>query len=157
MKIKFIHDWPLEETLVFEDQYSDDLKIDLAYKKEFKALGGEFIYILDAESNVPIGETYFIEVKKLNEDLQGLSHWLKKNAVYVYSTTILPQYQHKGFGKILKAYFLGYVRTKYRYAIGHARENGSIKLNKNFGAQIISEEINWQNSGETYYFYNIDL
>jgi len=157
MKIAFVHDWPLRETLIFEEQYSDDLKIDLAYKQELKAMGAEFIYILDADLNTLIGETYFIEIEKLDEDLSDISRWTNKNAVYVYSTTILPKYQNKGFGKILKSYFLGYAKANYAYVLGHAKENASIKLNKYFGAEIIREERNWHGSGETFYFYKIEI
>jgi len=160
MKIRFVHQWPLEETMDFEDVYVDELRTDLSYKQELKDNGAQFIYIQNTETGELIGETYFIEPEKLDELddlLPGLQDWLNRDAIYVYGTTILPQYQNQRFGKILKAYFLGYVKHKYKYVLGHARDNGSIKLNKAFGAEIIATEPNWQDSGEHVYFYKINL
>jgi hypothetical protein len=157
MKLTFAHDWLLENSMVFEEEYNDNIKLDLTDKNKLKGQGAEFIYLIDSELLELIGETYFIEVNKLEENLPGLSEWRDKKAVYVYSTTILTKFQNKGFGKILKAYFLGYIKNKYDFVLGHAKEMASIEMNKNFGAEIIKEEKNWQDTNETFYFYKIAI
>jgi hypothetical protein len=94
-KYTFLHQWPIEDTMVFEDIYPDNLKISLSEKLNLKDLGAEFIYIQDIETKKVIGETYFIAIDDLTEELPGLAEWKNKNAVYVYSTTILPSYSVK--------------------------------------------------------------
>jgi GNAT superfamily N-acetyltransferase len=153
----FLHEWPIENTMAFEDIYPANLKLSLEEKLALKEQGAEFIYILDIKTGEVIGETYFIAVDDLKEVIPGLSDWKGKNAVYVYSTTILRSYQNKGIGKLLKSYFMKYIADKYSLILGHARENASVVINKGIGAEIIKQEQNWQGTGETYFFYKIAL
>jgi hypothetical protein len=73
----------------------------------------------------------------------------------VYSTTILPKFQGKGYANILKAYFYGFMSTQnYDYILGHARiSSGSLKLNEKFGAKQIQEFEDWFKTGETFVLY----
>lgn len=165
MKLSFVHNLPLSETMQFEDVYPQNLKLDLEFKQWIKDNGGEFIYMKDEDMGNIIGETYFIPVDELeaeeSSELQledGLDEWYGKNALYVYSTTILPEYQKQGLGRILKAYFYGFIKTsQYDYVIGHARRNGSIELNEFFGAEVIGEFENWFQTGETVTMYKKSL
>jgi hypothetical protein len=76
----------------------------------------------------------------------------------VCSTTILPRFQGLGFGRILKAFFLGVVsRAGVSLVVGHAREGASLRLNRVFGADVRSTHANWYGTGETYYFYTLRL
>jgi GNAT superfamily N-acetyltransferase len=156
MNIEILHVYPMEETMIFEEMYPDNLRLDLQGKLDLKEDGAEFIYIRDSGSGQLMGETYFISVNDLREEL-GLDEWKNKNAVYVYSTTILTDYRSKGVGKYLKQYFMNYISGRYSFVLGHARDNASIYINKGVGAEIIKDELNWQGIGETYYLYKIVL
>lgn len=161
MKLSFVHNLPLAETMQFEEIYPTNLQLDIEVKQWIKDNGGEFIYMKDEDTGIIIGETYFIPVDELEyeepTELQledGLDGWYGKNALYVYSTSILPEYQKQGLGKVLKSYFYGFIKTsQYDYVIGHARRNGSIQLNEFFGAEVIDEFENWFQTGETVSMY----
>ncbi len=78
--------------------------------------------------------------------------------MYVLSTTILSAFQGRGLGKVLKAYFLGLVsQAGFPLVLGHAREGRSVALNRSFGAAIHRAHPDWGGSGETYYFYTLQL
>lgn len=166
MNIKFKHDIPLEKTLCFEELYSENLQLTLEVKNELKELGCKFIYLLDGYTDELIGETYFIPLDDLEDEEpdehqleDGLEKWYGKNAVYVYSTTILPKFQGKGYASLLKSYFYGFMSTQiFDYAIGHARvSSGSLELNKKFGANEIMNFENWFQTGESFVMYVKDL
>jgi hypothetical protein len=160
MEVEFIEGLPLEETMIFEGEHSIQLSKD--QKQELKNAGAIFLYLRDAETKELVSETYYIKVddmEKLSRDLQaeGSEEWKGKNAVYCYSNTTLTRYQRQGFGGMLKDYFLKQAKDKgYDFVIGHARRNGSIKLNLSSGAIIIREYPNWDGS-ETYDFYYRNL
>jgi GNAT superfamily N-acetyltransferase len=83
---------------------------------------------------------------------------LNQEAIYVFSTTILPNFQGHGLGTILKAFFLGVAsQTGFPLVLGHARSGWSVRLNETFGAQIGTAHPDWYRSGETYYFYTLAL
>ncbi len=161
MNIKFTKYVSLEDSLVFEKVYAENLQSDLQEKQELKDDGIEFVYLVDGETGALIGETYFIPLDKMKDwpadeaqPDEGLDEYYGTNAMYVYSTTILPKYQGKGYGKILKAYYLGLCASRgFDYSIGHARFNGSIQLNQSFGAKIVGEFSDWYKTGETYFLY----
>lgn len=165
MKIKFVFDYPLEESLIFESVYPENLRMDLKEKQELKEEGAIFITMIDEDTGLPVGETYFIPLDNMKEwdadeeqPEDGLYSWYGRNCAYVYSTTILPQYQNKGFGKVLKSFLLGYLFVKeYDYVLGHARAGASINLNKLFGANTAGSFDNWYKTGETYHLYHIDF
>lgn len=156
-ELAYRHNIPIEDTLVFEDQYTGELKLSLRGKRNLKQQGAEFIYLVEKQTGELIGETYYIEVDKLKERIKGLSKWKNRNAIYVYSNTVLPKYQGNGLGTILKAFFLGQVNRTFSYALGHAKDGASWNLNKRFGAILIKEEKDWAGTNETYNFYKIEL
>lgn len=162
--MRFVFNVPLATTMQFEELYRESLRLDLPKKQKFREAGAEFIYLTSNKTGELISETYCIEVDRIvdlfNEEEipPGVREWRGKNAVYCYSNTTLQKHQSKGFGKILKAYYLGYVTGKgFCFSIGHGRRNGSIQLNQSFGAEIIRAYANWSGTGEIYDFYFQDL
>ena len=159
--MKFTNKVTLEESLIFETAYPENLQWDVEGKQELKDDGCEFIYLIDEKTDKLIGEAYFIPLDNMKEwppDEEqiedGLNDWYGKNCMYAFSTTILPEYQGKGYGKIIKAYFLGICEAKgYDYVLGHAREGISTKLQLSFGAQVIDKFPDWYKTGETYNLY----
>lgn len=165
MKIKFIENFPLEKSLVFESIYPENLQFELGDKQDLKNSGATFITMIDEESGEPIGESYYLELD-LMEDWEedehqkedGLGNWYGKKCAYIYSTTILPPYQGKRYGAILKSFVLGRIKKEgYDFVLGHARENGSIQLNEFFGGKREEKFEDWYKTGETYFLYSIKL
>lgn len=161
MNIKFTHDVSLENSLIFESVYPENLQWDLEGKQELKDDGTEFIYMVDANTGELIGEAYYLPLDVMKDwpadDEQpedGLNDWYGKNCMYAFSTTILPEYQSKGYGKLLKSHCLGLFQAKgYDYVLGHARDGGSLKLQQYFGAKVIDKFLDWYKTGESYYLY----
>jgi len=161
MKIKFTSNVSLEDSVIFESVYPENLQWDLESKQELKDDGAKFIYMVDGESGALIGEAYYLPLDTMKdwaadeEQLEdGLTDWYGKNCIYAFSTTILPDYQNKGYGKILKAYCLGLWKEKgYEFALGHARDGVSLKLQEFFGAKVIEKFENWYGEGEQYNLY----
>lgn len=158
--LKFIKDIPLENSLIFESLYPKNLQWDLEGKQELKENGVEFLYLTD-ELGKLIGEAYYIPLDRMKDwpvdeeqEEDGLEPFYGKNCMYAFSTTILTEYQGKGYGKILKSYCLGLWKASgYDYALGHAREGASLKVQLFFGAKIIDKFNDWYHTGETYYLY----
>jgi len=162
MEIKFTNEVSLEDSLVFEKVYPENLQWDLNGKQELKDDGTEFLYMVDGDSGELIGEAYFLPLDTMKdwppdeEQLEdGLEPYYGHNAMYAFSTTILPEYQGKGYGRLLKAYCLGLWKARgYDLAVGHARYGASLALQQSFGAEVVETFDNWFLTGETYYLYS---
>ena len=161
MSIKFTKEVSIEDSLVFEKVYPENLQWGLSDKEQLKEDGVEFLYMVDGETGSLIGEAYYIpldEMKDWEPDEEqtedGLNDWYGKNAMYPFSTTILTDFQGKGYGKLLKSYCLGLWKSMgYDFAVGHARDGASLKLQEYFGAKVIDKFSNWYQTGEIYNLY----
>jgi len=80
------------------------------------------------------GETYGIPLDGFDEIPVGCSR--DPRSIYCYSTTILGRYQRRGYGRILKAAFIGRVARDFYRIYGHARPGASQALNQSFGARL---------------------
>jgi GNAT superfamily N-acetyltransferase len=158
----FAREWDLRETMVFEPVYHENLRLSLEAKRELLPRCG-CVWLYDAGTQELIGESYGFSVRENLALLEGpeaddVYPFRERFAVYVLSTTILPAFQGRGLGKVLKAFFLGIVsQAGYSLVLGHARQGRSVQLNRSFGATVHREHPNWGGSGETYYFYTLRL
>ena len=147
--------------MAFEAVYHPNLRLSLA-EKIAELEEAECVWLYDATTQELIGETYGLPVKDaFDKDDEGFAdvrpYWNRK-AIYVFSTTILPKFQNRGLGKILKAFFLGVAsQAGFPLVLGHARNGWSVGLNETFGAQIGKAHPDWYGTGETYYFYTLTL
>jgi GNAT superfamily N-acetyltransferase len=146
--------------MIFEDQYEPELQ-SLAADKDYILDRGlaAWMYV-DGQL---AGETFGLFVADDDEVLIDLED-RPGGDFYVYSTTILPQYRGRGYGRILKAYFLGYLRGQFEWfrlkfptgvIIGHATSPAMLKINKEFGAVVLAEHRNWYGTPRTAWFYEI--
>lgn len=160
--LNFARDWDLEQTMVFESVYHENLRLSLEAKRALLARCG-CVWLYEAGTQELIGETYGFSVRENFAFLEGpeaddVYPFREEPAVYVLSTTILPAFQGRGLGKVLKAFFLGIVsQAGYSLVLGHAREGRSVELNRAFGATVHRAHPDWGGSGETYYFYTLRL
>jgi GNAT superfamily N-acetyltransferase len=158
--IKFDYTVPLEKTMEFETVYHPNLQLELSEKREvWNTPGAFFVWMLvDGEL---AGESYGIPLASPTDfldDLLVLPAREKENAVCCYSNTILPPFQKKGYGAILKAHWLGLAAGKgFDVVYGHARPGGSQALNAKFGAVFLEDLPNWFGSGEDYRKYRLVL
>lgn len=103
MKLKFEFRKPDEKSMIFESIYEENLQMDLKEKLELYEEGTEFLYMIDEETGKDIGECYFIPLDNMKDwepdeeqPIDGLDPYYDKRAMYVYSNTILPEYQKRG-------------------------------------------------------------
>jgi GNAT superfamily N-acetyltransferase len=160
--LAFARTWDLGETMVFEPVYHPNLRLGLEAKRAILSRCG-CVWLYDAATRAPIGETYGLPVRENLDLLQGpgaadLYPFRDEPAVYVMSTTILPPFQGRGLGRLLKAFFLGIVsQAGFPLLLGHAREGPSVRLNTAFGARLHTAHPDWSGTGETYHFYTLRM
>lgn len=152
MVLTFRHDLTAKRTRIFEKQYEKALRNEDEEKDYI--LSKRLAVWLYVDGKLA-GEAYGIIVKEDDEDIEDTVG--RPNDIYCYSTTILPAFRGKGLGKILKAYWLGYVWAKYpgRIIIGHATSPAMVKINKQFGARFLGSHEKWYGTDRVAHFYEI--
>jgi predicted GNAT superfamily acetyltransferase len=158
--IHFDYDVPLEQTMEFDSIYPEGLQFELAEKQLLRHMPGA-IFVWMRVDGALVGESYGVPALDYDEPIEGLADLTdqeKQNAIYCYSNTILPAYQRRGFGDILKAHWLGLVAAKgFTTVYGHARPGASQALNAKFGAVFLADFHDWYGTGETYKMYRLAL
>ncbi len=158
--IKFSYAVPLERTMEFESIYHPGLQLELSEKQEIWDTPGAFFVWMFVDGELA-GESYGIPLNSSSEfieDLLLLPANEKEKAVCCFSNTILPRFQRRGLGSILKAHWLGLAAGKgFDVVYGHARPGGSQALNAKFGAVFLEDLPNWFGSGEDYKKYRLVL
>ena len=147
--------------MVFDRLYHPNLRQTVAEKRDVlrRAIA---VWLYDATRRTLIGEAYGTSAADAAED-DGEGHddivrYRRRKAFYVYSTTILPRWEGRGLGTILKAHHLGRIRQAgYRSVIGHARDGASVALNRRFGAKLLTRHPDWHGTGDLYRFYELGL
>jgi GNAT superfamily N-acetyltransferase len=154
MIITFEEYLPIEDTMVFEDVFEEELQLDEDEKSKIINAGWPLWMFVDGEL---AGETYGIRLRTLKEEIEDCKN-LDKNSVYCYSTALLPKFRGKNLGPILKAYWIGMMRGMHQRAIiGHATSSQAKKLNEMFGAQFGNVHTMWYGTERTAVFYWINL
>jgi GNAT superfamily N-acetyltransferase len=154
--ITFKYKYPIEQTMEFEQQYKEQLQMELQEKRELTKDSFTVWMFVD---DVLTGEIYGLPFENLDEEIEGCSIFTEDEyAIYLYSITILPTFQRQGYGEILLSYWLGLVVAGgYSTVIGHFRPGGSTALAKKFGGK--SQELfhDWYGTGEDYEMFLIEL
>ena len=138
--------------MAFEREYHPNLRLALAEKKEFLRHAAAIWMLEDGKL---IGETYGIPLDGRFEMPEGCPR--DAAAIYCYSNTILGAHKGKGYGRILKAFFIGRVSANFHTIYGHARPGASQRLNAFFGARFLSTHEDWYGTGEDYRLYVLKL
>ena len=152
MLITFRFRYPISRTMAFEREYHPNLRLKLREKRQFLK---HAITIWMFDRGKLVGETYGFPLDGRDEIPAGCPR--DPHSIYCYSNTILKKYQHQGYGRILKAAFIGRVARDFRRIYGHARPGPSQALNKSFGARLGPTRKNWQGTGEDYRLYVLPL
>jgi predicted GNAT superfamily acetyltransferase len=158
--IRFKYDLPLEQTMMFEEVYPEPLQLDLDEKHELRDLPGS-IFVWMFLGDEIVGESYGIPLATMHREIEGLQDLAdaeKETAIYCHSNTILPSFQHRGWGMILKSHWLGLVTAAgFKTVYGHARPGRSQKLNARFGAVFVQAFEDWYGTKEEYRLYRMSL
>jgi predicted GNAT superfamily acetyltransferase len=158
--IKFKYDLLPDQTMMFEPVYPEPLQLDIDEKQELWNIRGSiFVWMFFGEEIA--GESYGIPLAHAHREIEGLEELPdaeKETAIYCHSNTILPAFQHRGLGMILKSHWLGLVAASgFKIVYGHARPGRSQMLNAGFGAEFIESFDDWYGTGEQYRLYRLSL
>jgi GNAT superfamily N-acetyltransferase len=138
--------------MAFEKEYHPNLRLTLAEKRD---LLQHAIVLWMFDRGQLAGETYGIALDGRFEAPPGCPK--DPRAIYCYSTTILRRYKNRGYGRILKAAFIGRVSGEFQRIYGHARPGASQALNRSFGARFGKTYKNWYGTGEDFRMYVLNL
>lgn len=144
------------------------LESESIYPEPLRTEEEDFIEILSTPSAVGIvafeGDSYvgnvlgcpLEEAEHADYDVSPESRG--KKIFYLFNIIISPEHQGKGYGHQLLAEFRKWVRSKgFDMIVGHYRRNGSLALIKKAGAQEKSVHDNYDDSGESVVFCELDL
>jgi GNAT superfamily N-acetyltransferase len=154
MIVTFRPEHPLEQTMVFEDQYEPELRLSLDEKRDLlhDAIA-TFMFVDGALA----GETYGVSIPDSGEEIEGYD-MRDAGIVYCYSTTVLPAFQGRGLSRVLCAYWLGLVKQAgFRLVLGHATSPAMIAVKRFFGARLITSHEGWYGTARVAHFYELPL
>ena len=158
--ITFRHSMPIEETMAFDAVYPKGLQYDVDEKRSILETPGSVAAWMFVGEEL-VGESYGIPLSGDDDELPwigALPPEERRTGIYCYSNTILPPYQRSGYGKILKAYWLGLVKGKgFAVVYGQARPGASQRLNADFGAVFLDAFPDYAGTGEEYRLYRLQL
>lgn len=166
MKITFKMFPDIKETMIFEPLFDPETQDTLEEKIEKMRDSIHGVMYLDGKL---AGEWYgylLCNVPKVEEPYCpgddfpefGTRNYDPHEVFYMYSNGILETFQKKGYGRIMKAFALGYLKGQgCKIIIGHSHEEGSLQLNEEFGAEKIYCFKNWYETERKYWLYEIKL
>jgi GNAT superfamily N-acetyltransferase len=165
---------PVKPLMIFEETFDPELRQTLKEKRGLLELCTRVGAML--KDGKYIGEWYGFNMRYLNIvddylDCKEYPHDPEYNYpqfgklkidpdfdFYCHSNSILPDLQGQGYGSIMKAWMLAYLKgTGFTRVLGHAHTRGSINLNRKFGCIEHHSFKNWYNTGHEYILYSIKL
>jgi GNAT superfamily N-acetyltransferase len=154
----------------FEKVYPEELRMTAREKQEFFSEQYNSLGIwmtLQREGDIPVwvAETFGTIARDLydpGDTDQRFQGDVKQypGSFYIYSTTVLPAFQGKGYAHMLRAYLLGILRASTRYTriSGHATTRKMLHIAQEFGAVPVGEAHDgWYGSPRTAQFYVGDI
>ena len=140
----------------FESEYEDAMQETDANLTYLGFAGHNMVLWDDGE---PVAHTVGISVARMpGEADEDSKPWndLKFNTecLYIYSTTVRADFQGKGLGKLLCAYYAGYKKAQgFKTLIGHATSPAMVAVRQWMGASFGPVHANWCASERKAHFY----
>lgn len=146
----------------FEQEYEEALQEDPDALK-LLAIQGRSMVLWDGVD--PIAVTSGIAVARMqpiHNDLTDIAFWndpaFNARVLYMYSTTVRKEWQGKGYGRLLCAYYAGFMRAQgFQHLIGHATSDSMRSIRKWQHADFFAEHKNWCGSERTAVFYDLAI
>ena len=158
MRMIFKDDVNVAATMCFDDVYEAALQLSLEEKRDL--LGHSLAVWLFCDGELA-GEIYGLSPKRMWDDCAEEIEDTDRSdgdALYVFSTTILPRFHGRGLATILKAYYQGAIAARgYRAIVGHATSPQMVTINAKFGATFGATHERWYGTERVAHFYRIAL
>jgi len=149
---------PVEETLIFESEYEPELALDRDEKERILSHPSSvavWIYV----DGKPAAEVYGLPVRQLMElegDVPDVAD--HQEAMYCYSTTVLPEFRGRGLGRFVKQWWIGMVKSLgFKTVVGHASHPAILEMVRESGGEILRQHPNWYGTLRKCWFYRIRL
>jgi hypothetical protein len=159
MNISFTTSIDLDRTMIFEQLFEPELRLELEEKQNILRGGSGIWMLVDGEL---AGETFAATPYALaingNEKIEDTDP-LDDESWYVYSTALLKPYQGGilSLAPILVSCFMGYAKTYTEKLIGHVTTERMKRLRSLFGATFGAKHENWCGSKRTAEYYEQPL
>lgn len=133
-----------KDTLRFEREHPKELRWDDKYK----------LYMLTEHPQV---QGFWIKDKdQLMAEL--IVTWQSESVVHGDSITVLPEFRRQGLAtKLVDDMLVWADNMGFEYFTGEARFGSSWKMFENMGASPLFNHKNWNNTGEDYMFFKMDV
>jgi GNAT superfamily N-acetyltransferase len=147
---------PLERLKIFERSYEDALQETDETLLTLGLSGHNMILWKDREM---VAHTVGIAVSRMpGEPDEDCRPWadtrFNTEVLYMYATTVREDFQGKGFGKLLCAYYAGFKKAQgFKTLLGHATSPSMCSIRKWMNAQFRAKHSNWCGSERTAEFY----
>lgn len=132
------------KTLVFEKEHPKELRWDEKYKLYMLQQNPRFQGVWFKDKSEPIAEI--------------LLSWQSDNVIHVDSLTVLPEYRGGGMSYSLILAAKEWAREDgFEVMTGEARKGASWKVFENLGARPIVLHKNWNETGEDYMAFKLEI
>ncbi len=152
--ISFSHHLSAERSMIFEKQFEPELRPLVGRKAEQLAYStGAWLYVGDRLA----GECYGSLCSELNEEIPDIDSQ-DEETFYLYSISVLPEFKHRGLGRLLLSHWLGIIAGKgCRRVVWHATSPEMVRLSELFSARYCCRHDNWFDSGRSALFYTLEM
>ena len=162
MSFRFVPAVSLETLASFEQEYEPELQ-ETEETLKYLSLHGRNMCLYEGEQ--PLAVTTGIAVARMQpicDDFKDIERWndakFNTTVLYMYSTTVFKRFQGAGYGKLLCAYYAGFMKgLGFRHLIGHATSDSMRSIRVWMGAEFGAEHANWCGSTRTARFYNVTI
>ena len=145
---------PIRETMCFESVYEECLRLSEGDKKRIIFDGVAAWMFVDG---LLAGESYGATPAKLDAEMPDVPQ-NDSLCIDCYSSTVLPQFQGRGLGKVLVAYWNGLARgSGFTKVAGHATDPRIVAVRSFFGVRFGAVHQNWYGTTRTAHYYEGDL
>jgi len=137
----------MTEEEVFRDCCSKDSVVFLALDDD-KVIGAIYVNSLNDKDSDWLDGCW---------NPQEYAH-IDKKVAYISSVGVLPEYQNKGIGKLLRYEVSNALKELgYEYIVSHSNSGAMTHIDESLGAVILEENKNWGGANETHYLTEMKL
>ncbi len=142
--------------LKFESEYEEAMQ-ETDKNLTYLSFAGHNMVLWDDQE--PVAHTCGIAVSRMpGEPDEDCKPWwsadFNTHVLYIYSTTVRKDFQGKGLGKLLCAYYAGYKKAQgFKTLVGHATSPAMVSVRRWMGATFGATHEGWCGSERTAKFY----
>lgn len=119
------------------------------------------VFVLILDNDIVVGYICGEDVREYvwSGDEEYDAHLEEAGTLYVETFNVRPEFQGRGYGKMLLKTFIEEANKKaFKFISGHFSDNGpSIHIAKKLGAKIRCTDVDYAGTGKTFHYAVIDI